>query len=74
MHHNFLPHTDADREAMLKTLGLQSQDQLFDDVPKSIRDDVSYSKLPKEGLSELELQQMLRTHASENRAHTMASF
>ena len=74
MHHNFLPHTDADREAMLKTLGLQSQDQLFDDVPKSIGDDVSYSKLPKEGLSELELQQMLRTHASENRAHTMASF
>jgi glycine dehydrogenase subunit 1 len=33
----FIPHTDADRRAMLETIGLGSIDELFDDVPEPVR-------------------------------------
>jgi glycine dehydrogenase subunit 1 len=33
----YVPHTDTDREAMLKTIGLQSVEELFADVPESVR-------------------------------------
>ncbi len=29
----YIPHTDADREAMLSAIGVQSFDDLFDAVP-----------------------------------------
>jgi glycine dehydrogenase subunit 1 len=33
----FHPHTDSDREEMLKTIGVKSLEQLFEDVPKEFR-------------------------------------
>jgi glycine dehydrogenase subunit 1 len=33
----FIPHTDADREEMLNTIGIKSLDALFQDVPESYR-------------------------------------
>lgn len=33
----YLPHTDADREAMLKAIGLRSMTELFGDVPEEVR-------------------------------------
>ena len=33
----YLPHTDADREAMLAKIGVSSVDALFEDVPKAAR-------------------------------------
>jgi glycine dehydrogenase subunit 1 len=33
----YYPHTDADREAMLKTIGVGSLDDLFDAVPADVR-------------------------------------
>ncbi|MBI5304680.1 MAG: aminomethyl-transferring glycine dehydrogenase subunit GcvPA [Chloroflexi bacterium] len=52
MAHQYIPNTDADRAAMLKTIGVDSIDALFSDVPASVK----YPKmnLPR-ALSELEL-------------------
>jgi len=33
----YIPHTDADREAMLKAIGVDSFDDLFDAVPEDVR-------------------------------------
>ncbi|MDJ0945304.1 MAG: aminomethyl-transferring glycine dehydrogenase subunit GcvPA [Kiloniellales bacterium] len=33
----YLPHTDADRKAMLEAIGLRSMSELFDDVPERVR-------------------------------------
>ncbi len=33
----YLPHTDADREAMLEAIGLRSMSELFGDVPERVR-------------------------------------
>ena len=33
----FIPHTDAERGAMLASLGMSSIDQLFSEIPKSVR-------------------------------------
>jgi glycine dehydrogenase subunit 1 len=33
----FIPHTDADRAAMLRTVGIEKLDDLFNDVPAKYR-------------------------------------
>ena len=33
----FIPHTPADVEAMLATIGVSSIEQLFDEIPASLR-------------------------------------
>lgn len=71
---NFLPHTDTDRREMLAAIGVKSQDDLFDDIPKSLRENVSYQVLRQKGLSEQELYQQLKTWAGKNQAHEMACF
>ncbi len=63
MSHRFIPITDADREEMLKTIGVPSVDTLFDDVPE----DAQYPdlKLPP-ALSEMEMMSTLRELAEKN--------
>ena len=34
---SFIPHTDIDRAAMLKVIGVESIDELFHDVPAALR-------------------------------------
>lgn len=71
---NFLPHTDADRQAMLKTIGIQSQAELFSDIPASLRENITYTVMPRLGLSEQELQQALKHWANDNAGAKMACF
>ncbi|MFO7532829.1 MAG: aminomethyl-transferring glycine dehydrogenase subunit GcvPA [Candidatus Limnocylindrales bacterium] len=59
------PHTPADREQMLAALGLDAVEQLFDDIPPSVR--ATDLDLP-EPLSELALGRELATLAGRNRA------
>lgn len=48
----YVPHSDADRDAMMKAVGIAGMDELFQDVPASLR----YPRLNlPEPLSELEL-------------------
>ncbi len=63
MSHRFIPNTDADRTAMLKTIGAASVDDLFYDVPVSLK----YPKLnlPR-ALSEMELMGELQALAARN--------
>ncbi|WP_119067410.1 aminomethyl-transferring glycine dehydrogenase subunit GcvPA [Aggregatilinea lenta] len=49
---SYIPHTDADRADMLKTIGVQSMDELFDRVPDEQR--FPPLDLP-DGLSEMEV-------------------
>ena len=64
------PHTAADRERMLGALGLGSVDQLFDDIPESLR--ASRLDLP-DPEPELELAARLTALAGRNRTD-LASF
>jgi glycine dehydrogenase subunit 1 len=61
--HRFIPITDADRAAMLQTIGVNSVQDLFYDVPA----DVLYPelKLPR-AMSELELTRALNALAAKN--------
>lgn len=61
--HRFIPITDADREEMLKTIGVQSIDDLFADVPHEAK--ALDLQLPR-ALSELELMRELRALAGRN--------
>jgi len=61
----YIPHTDADREAMLKAIGVASLDDLFDAVPADLR--FPTLDLPA-GLSEMETAWELGGLASANAA------
>jgi glycine dehydrogenase subunit 1 len=71
---NFLPHTDADRQAMLQVLGVADQRDLFCDIPASLREGITYQHLPADGLSEFELQKKLKSLSQENQQGQFASF
>lgn len=59
----YIPHTDADRAAMLKAIGVESIEDLFRDVPDRARD--AEFRLPR-ALSELEIVEYLKALASLN--------
>ena len=63
----YIPHSDADREAMLGAVGVRSIEELFEDVPPSVR--FPELNLPS-ALSELEVRRELETVARAN--HTVA--
>jgi glycine dehydrogenase subunit 1 len=61
--HRYIPITDADREEMLKTIGVASIDDLFDDVPEEAQyPDI---RLPA-ALSEMDMMRTLRGLADKN--------
>lgn len=65
----YYPHTEADREAMLAAIGVNSLDDLFADIPERVR----YPRLNlPEALSELETLMYLRD-LSENNIHAQAA-
>jgi glycine dehydrogenase subunit 1 len=55
--------TDADRQAMLKAIGVDSIDALFEDIPEDLR--LGALELP-DGMSELEVYERLRELAGKN--------
>ncbi len=68
----YLPHTDAEREAMLNAVGVKSIDQLFNDVPATYR----FPKLDlPSGLTEMETIAELQELADGNEStHDLLSF
>src|SRR5262245_47372095 len=60
----YTPHTPADQERMLKTIGVASIDGLFEHVPKSLRERAKIN-LP-DGLTELAVRRQLAALASQN--------
>ena len=61
--HRYIPIADADREQMLKTIGVTSIDDLFDDIPHDAR----YPKLNlPPALSEMDMLRTLRGMANKN--------
>ncbi len=70
----YLPHTDADRRALLATIGVPSVDALFRDVPASARLDKPIAGLSST-MGELEVERHVAALAAKNRpAGSMASF
>ena len=59
----YLPNTEADRNAMLREIGVSSADELFQDVPEEFRN-VQFNLPPP--LSELELKEDLRQLSRRN--------
>lgn len=72
--HNFLPHTEAERQAMLSKIGVNGIDDLFKDIPGQLREKIHYDVLPQHGLTEAELQQELAESARMNQGARMACF
>ncbi len=60
----FIPHTEDDVRAMLATIGAQSIDDLFAEIPKALQE-LDLSLLP-EGLSEMELCRLMQDRAKQN--------
>lgn len=58
----FIPHSDADIEAMLKIIGETSIDALFDEVPASLKLDKPLAVL--EALTEIEMAQHMKSRAA----------
>ncbi len=61
----YLPLTDADRQAMLATIGAPSVDALFDDVPAAARLDGPIADLP-DHQGELQVERFLNAMAAES--------
>ena len=60
----YLPHTDADRKAMLSSIGVNSIDDLFADIPTDVRLDAPLDLPPKAG--EMEVERQLGAMAARN--------
>ena len=64
----FIPHTDADVKAMLKSIGVNSIDDLFDEIPEKLRAG-KLTQVP-EGLSEMEVTRLMQARANQDGAYT----
>ena len=72
MNFNYLPHTDTDRQEMLKAIGVPDSDALYHAVPASLRN--FQLDIPK-GRSEWEVQEHVTSLAAKNRSTSQfASF
>lgn len=60
----FIPHTDADVKAMLASIGVNSIDQLFDEIPKSL----TIADLPEipEGIGEMEISRLMQQRSAQD--------
>ena len=63
--YKYFPHTEADLLEMLRTVGVDSLDALYDDIPEHLRFRGDYD-LP-ESMSELEVRQLFEKLGSQNR-------
>ncbi len=63
MTHRYIPNPDADRAAMLKTIGVASGDELFSEIPAELKNPAL--NLPS-ALTEMELMQELQTLSARN--------
>jgi glycine dehydrogenase subunit 1 len=64
----FIPHTDADVQAMLASIGAKSIDELFDEIPPALRAK-GLTQVP-EGLSEMQVARLMRARAQQDGHYT----
>src|SRR5699024_1316053 len=64
MNFRYLPMTEADKEAMLETIGIQSTEELFADIPDGVR--LKNGLNLKKGLDEAQLKKELMNMANKN--------
>lgn len=64
----FIPHTDEDVEAMLAAVGVQSLEELFDEIPPALHAG-KLQKVPS-ALSEMELTRLMRDRAQQDAGGT----
>lgn len=60
----FIPHTETDIAAMLATIGVDSIENLFDEIPAQLRVKSLKNILP--GMTEMELSQLMHQRAKQN--------
>jgi glycine dehydrogenase subunit 1 len=60
----YTPHTSADKEQMLRTIGVGSVEELFQHIPQTLRDRASIHLAP--GLTELAVRKRLASLAAKN--------
>ncbi len=60
----FIPHTDEEVKAMLDAIGVQSIEQLFDEIPAALRSQ-GLEKVPA-GMSEMDVARLMRARASQD--------
>ena len=60
----FIPHSEADVRAMLKTIGVADIEDLFDEIPAALRIDALKQVPP--GLSEMETTRLLKERAAQD--------
>ena len=63
----FIPHTDADVKAMLKSIGVNSIDDLFDEIPEKLRAG-KLMQVP-EGLGEMDIGRLMQARANQDGAY-----
>src|SRR2546430_2378465 len=63
----FIPHTDADIQAMLAAIGVKSIDDLFDEIPPALRAG-RLAQVP-EGVSEMEITRLMSERAAQDGAY-----
>jgi len=64
----FIPHTLPEEKAMLATIGVKSLEDLFDEIPKDLRN-VSLNAVPT-GMNELSLTQLMQARAAQDQGLT----
>lgn len=62
----FIPHTDNDIKEMLKEIGIGSIEQLFDEIPASLK--ITSLKNIPEGITEMEMTRVMQEHAAKDQA------
>lgn len=60
----FIPHTDQDIQEMLKTIGINNIEALFDEIPDSLRH-AALESIPS-GISEMELNRLMQQRAEQD--------
>ncbi len=63
----FIPHTDTDVKAMLKSIGVKSIDDLFDEIPERLRAG-KLTQVP-EGMNEMQVTRLMQTRAAQDGAY-----
>lgn len=66
---HYLPHTDAEREAMLNALGLEDTQELFSDIPEGVLLDHPVDLAP--GLSQMEVLGAMKALAARNKSYRL---
>ncbi len=69
----YLPHTEADRQAMLATIGVSTIDDLFCDVPAGLLGTEPIAGLPNH-MSELEVERLMGRMAARNKTAANTAF